>query len=372
MSLRRLSPELAEQLGLEVKPINRDKEAFGNPQYYLNKKQLKQLKEIKEDEFEHKFSVIGKSTLKNNKGETIIEWTKTNIKEEEKLKVLKEVVKSLKENITPTTPIKSPIAFSNNSLCNQYTLTDYHLGMMAWACETGGNWDMKIAEDTLVRFFEVAIEQSPKCNKAIFAQLGDFMHWDGLDAVTPQNRHVLDADTRFTKLVRVTIRVIRRVLNMLLDKYQEVDVLMAEGNHDPASSVWMRELLSSFYENEPRVNIDTNPDPYYCNVWGKVLNFYHHGHKRNINNIDSVFVSKFKKEFGKAEFVYGHIGHLHNQNVKETNLMVIEMHRTLASKDAYASRGGWGSGRDSKVITYHKEFGEVARLTININMLENN
>ena len=50
--------------------------------------------------------------------------------------------------------------------------------------------------------------------------------------------------------------------------------------------------------------------------------------------------------------------------------MVLEQHRTLASKDAYASRGGYLSGRDSKVITYHKDYGEVGRSTININMLK--
>jgi len=50
--------------------------------------------------------------------------------------------------------------------------------------------------------------------------------------------------------------------------------------------------------------------------------------------------------------------------------MTLEQHRTLAAKDAYASRGGYLSGRDSKVITYHKNFGEVKRSTININMLK--
>ena len=50
--------------------------------------------------------------------------------------------------------------------------------------------------------------------------------------------------------------------------------------------------------------------------------------------------------------------------------MILEQHRTLASKDAYASRGGYLSGRDAKVITYHKKYGEVARQTINIEMLK--
>ena len=46
MSSKRLSPEMAKALGLDVKPIDREKEAFGNPKYYLNKKKLKQYNKI--------------------------------------------------------------------------------------------------------------------------------------------------------------------------------------------------------------------------------------------------------------------------------------------------------------------------------------
>jgi len=164
--------------------------------------------------------------------------------------------------------------------------------------------------------------------------------------------------------------VIRRIVSMLLEKYPKVHMVMAEGNHDPASSVWLREVFQMFYENEPRLTIDTNPDPYYNFNCGEVCIFMHHGHKRNLKNIDTVFVSKFKEQFGASRHVYAHTGHLHHDKVNETNLMTIEQHRTLAAKDAYASRGGWISGRDSKVITYHKDFGEVARITINPEMLK--
>ena len=50
--------------------------------------------------------------------------------------------------------------------------------------------------------------------------------------------------------------------------------------------------------------------------------------------------------------------------------MTLEQHRTLAPKDSYASRGGWISGRDAKVITYHSKYGEVGRLTISPEMLK--
>lgn len=360
---KRLSDEEALYLGL--KP-NKHEKGRKNARYYLTSDQCKKLQSKRNND---KLSVTGKSTLKDAEGNIVLEWVKTNVTQENKLIALREAIDALKEDIEPTKQIKWSNTKTNDKLCNQYTLTDFHLGMMSWAEETGDDWDLKIAENTLVKFFEVAIKQSPNAEQCIFAQIGDFLHFDGLLPVTPTSKHVLDSDTRFTKLVRVAIRVLRRVIQALLIKYKKVTLIMAEGNHDTASSVWLREVMYSFYKDEPRLFIDTNPDPYYCITFGKNCLFYHHGHIRRIKNIDSTFVGKFKKEFGSSEFVYAHTGHLHHEVKIESNLMIVEQHRTLASKDAHASRGGYLSGRDSKVITYHKEYGEVNRSTININML---
>ena len=389
---KRLNNKEAEFLGFEIKTSN-----SGNPKYRVTSEQWQSVLEnfrISNAELELK------KQTKNKNGEVISEtyakkqiednidtskflpisfttnpfgegkWAKYDLPKQDRLKALRDAIETLKEDITPTKKTKFKGTDYNDKLINQYTLTDFHLGMMSWSEETGDDWDLKIAEETLFRFFEVAMVESPKAEEAIFAQIGDFLHWDGLDAVTPASKHVLDADSRFTKLVRVTIRVIKRVIKMLLGKYKKVTLIMAEGNHDPASSVWLREVFDSFYEDEPRLVIDTNPDPYYCVTFGKCCFFYHHGHKKNIKSIESAFIGKFKKEFGASEYVYGHTGHLHHDVKIESNLMVLEQHRTLASKDAYASRGGYLSGRDSKVITYHKDYGEVKRSTISINMLK--
>lgn len=50
--------------------------------------------------------------------------------------------------------------------------------------------------------------------------------------------------------------------------------------------------------------------------------------------------------------------------------MVIEQHRTLAAPDSHASRGGWLSGRDAKVITYSSQYGEVSRQVVSAAMVE--
>jgi hypothetical protein len=256
-----------------------------------------------------------------------------------------------------------------DDLANCYILTDYHLGMLAWPEETGEPWDMKIAEALLMAWFSAAILQAPAARVGVFAQLGDLLHWDGMEAVTPTSRHILDADTRFQKLVHVAIRCVRRIIGMLLEKHEHVHVLMADANHDPASGVWLREMLAVMYENEPRVSVDTRPDPYYCYEHGAVSLFFHHGHRRKPSAIDDVFVAKFRDVFGRTKFSYAHMGHLHHFDSTETNLMIVEQHRTLAAKDAYASKSGYMSGRSACAITYHKKYGEVGRVTITPEMV---
>ena len=312
-------------------------------------------------------TIKGRSTLVDSNGDTVLQWIKTTRDHERLEEMLVAALDGLKSDIEPTKPVKLKSTSHAPNLCNQYTITDYHLGMMAWGEETGADWDLAIAEKLLIDWFGAAIAQSPKAETAVLAQLGDFLHWDGMDAVTPASKHVLDADTRFSKLVRTAVRVLRKVINMMLEKYPKVHIVMAEGNHDLASSVWLREMFSAFYENEDRLTVDTNPDPYYCYEHGQTMLFYHHGHKKKFGQIASTFVSKFKHQYGRSKNCYAHTGHLHFDKI-ETGLMTLEQHQTLAAKDAYASRGGWNSGRSASVITYHKQHGEVGRIRLSPDM----
>lgn len=317
------------------------------------------------------YFVKGVSTLRDNNGNVVMEWVKTDIDKERRHEMLQIALEEMKRDIKPYKPKKLVNIDRSEHLCNQYTITDYHLGMMAVATETGNEWNLELAETLLIDWFERAIKQSPYAKQCVFAQIGDFLHFDGLEALTPASKHVLDASTRYPMLVRVVIRVLRKIVEMLLVKYENVHIVMAEGNHDLASSVWLREVFSMFYEKENRITVDTNMNPYYHFQWGDVCLFYHHSHLKSARNgLDAVFVANFKEHFGKSTHVFGHTGHFHHQTVMETNLMIIEQHPTLSAKDAYASRGGYNSQRNAKVITYHSKFGEVGRLTINPDMLK--
>ena len=314
------------------------------------------------------YIVKGRSTLYDAGGETRLEWVKTTISQDR----LEAIRKEAEEAFAATLPKEAPVPFSgvpNDDLLNLFVITDYHIGALAWHEETGADWDIKIAENLLVKWFAHAIAAAPDAGVAIFGQLGDFLHFDGMEALTPASGHLLDVDTRFSLVVRTVIRVLRRVIAMLLVKHRQVYIIMAEGNHDPASSIWLREWLAAFYSDEPRIIVDTSPDPYYCYEHGLTSLFFHHGHKRKPKNIDHVFAAKFRDVFGRTKFSYAHMGHFHHEQTLETDLLIVRQHRTLAAPDAYASRGGWLSGRSADVCTYSKRFGEVQRATISVDMV---
>lgn len=314
-------------------------------------------------------AIKGVSALVGADGRILQQWLKTREQPFDQVAAVKAAIEECKSDLVPVKPTKGP-DFVNGLLLNQYTLTDLHFGMLAWAEETGdSDYDLGIAEQLLLDWFSAAIATSPKAHTAVLAQLGDLMHHDSLESVTPEHRNILDADSRLQKVIRVVIRVVRQVIAMLLQTHEQVHVIMAAGNHDPASSAWLRELLAALYEDEPRLTVDRSPSVYIAYEWGRTALFYHHGDKRKLASVDTVFAGKFREIFGRCPHAYGHIGHLHNDEIKESNLMKVERHRTLAAPDAYAANGGWLAGRDAKVITYHREFGEVSRQTLSPQMV---
>jgi len=312
--------------------------------------------------------VKGKTTLVDAEGRIMMQHIMERDTAERQAEALRAMVAALKEDLPRVNITPAPQGTQAN-LLNQFTITDNHFGMLSWREETGSDYDLRIAEELLLDWFAAAIDLAPDAHTAVLAQIGDLMHHDALESVTPAHKHVLDADSRLQKVIRVVIRTIRRIIDMLLQKHQHVHVIMASGNHDPASSAWLREMLAVMYEDEPRISVDNSPSLYYAYEWGKTALMYHHGHKRGVNNVDATLAGTFRELYGRSKYAYAHVGHRHSDEGRKSGLMYIEQHETLAAPDAYAAGGGWLSGRSAKVITYHREFGEVGRLTLRPEMV---
>lgn len=307
-------------------------------------------------------AIKGVSALVDAEGRVIQKWVKTNERADLQRLAIAAAVEGFKDELPRAEPVLPP-AHTDADLLNQYTITDHHLGALAWNEETrAGDYDLRIGEQLIMNWFAAAIKQAPDAKRAVFAQLGDFLHYDSFKSVTPEHGHLLDAEGRYPMMVRAAIRIVRRIIRMLLEKHEQVDVIMCDANHDPASEVWLREMLAAFYEDEPRVVVDTNPGTYSVIEHGDVSLFYHHGHRRGTKNVDSILVGKYRQVYGRTKFSYAHTGHKHSDELRTTDLMKVEQHETLAAPDAYGSN--WLSGRSAKVITYHKRYGEDGRVIL--------
>lgn len=316
------------------------------------------------------FAIRGVSQYINAEGKVSGQWVKTSQDAQAQAVALKAAIEALCADIKPVGTVIPPLG-TYDSLCNVYTLTDSHVGMLAWGAETkSGDWDLSIAESVLVGCFAQMVNSSPAAGTCVIAQLGDFLHYDSaISAVTPLHGNVLDADGRMPKMVKVAIRILRTVIDLALAKHDKVIVLLAEGNHDISSSVWLRAMFQALYENEPRIEVIESELPYYVYQFGETMLGWHHGHLSKNTALPMLFAATFPAVFGSTSKRYLHCGHRHHVDIKEYTGFTVEQHPTLAARDAYAARGGWIAERQVSAITYSDKYGQVARNTVCPEML---
>jgi hypothetical protein len=305
------------------------------------------------------------STAYNQDGEVALQW---HIQEREKGVKLETIIDAIEGFEWKPAPLIPTSTEHEAELLTLYTLTDFHLGMYAWKAETGDDWDMSIAEREALAAITRMSEGSPNSETAILNLQGDFLHWDGLVAVTPASKHVLDADTRYGKLIEMALDVTMSCIEILLRKHKRVRLLVCEGNHDESGSAWLRKACKKVYQDNERLEVDDTEFPYYAYLHGEIMLGFHHGHKKKNTALPQLFAAepRYREMWGASKYCYIHTGHYHHaeQDMSEGGGAIVERHPTLAGSDAYAARGGYTSWRACHAITYHEKDGEHSRKTV--------
>jgi hypothetical protein len=250
-----------------------------------------------------------------------------------------------------------------------YPLGDPHFGMYAWAKESGDDFDLDIARSLTLGAVDRLVQAAPSAKTAILLPLGDIFHMDDQSNQTPTNRHQLDADGRFVKVLQVGIETFRHAVIRCLEKHNKVIVRFVSGNHDP-HSVWALAFsISAYFEKEPRVSVDLSPSAHWFHRFGSVLIGATHGDKTKHRDLLGVMAADRPEDWGQTKHRYFYTGHIHSQTVTELPGLVCESFRTLAARDAYASGAGYRAGRDMRCIVHHREHGEIERLRVDIGMI---
>ena len=305
------------------------------------------------------------TAYKGDTGEVALQWV---IQEKERGYKPQLVIDAIEDFQWKPAPVIPQAKGHDADLLTLYTLTDFHLGMYSWKAETGDDWDLKIAEHEALSAITRMADGSPNSEMAILNLQGDFLHWDGLLAVTPASKHVLDVDTRYSKLIEMALSVTMACVEILLRKHKTVKLLVCEGNHDESGSAWLRKSAKVIYRDNKRLVVDDTDFPYYAHLHGEIMLGFHHGHKKKNTALPTLFSSepRYRQMWGSAKYCYIHTGHYHHseQDMSEGGGAIVERHPTIAGSDAYAARGGYVSWRAAHAITYHIKYGEHSRKTV--------
>lgn len=316
------------------------------------------------------YKIKGVSSLVNKTtGETKLQWIKTEQDKGQQELAFREAINALHDDL-PKAEIVSPPLNVEDDILVCYPVGDHHFGMLAWGEETGGeNYDIKKAEKLLCSAIDHLVTHAPNSKEGAILILGDFLHYDGMVAVTPSHGHILDADSRFPQVVRAAMKSIRYMVQAALEKHEKVRLIIEIGNHDLSSAIFLMETFYQFFENEPRVEVDRSPKNSHAFKFGKNLIATHHGDKIKSDKLPLIIATDYSKLWGETEHRVVHTGHVHHDHRKEHAGMFTESHGILAPKDSYAANGGWRAVQSMKSITYHKKYGEVGRQMFTPEML---
>lgn len=315
------------------------------------------------------FKVKGVSSLYNKDGQLAAQWVKSTADSERQYQMMLEACEALKEELPQL--ISRPYSGAYlPDLMACYPIGDPHIGEYIWSEECGKSWDLAIAERMHCSAMAALVEAAPRTETCTIVNLGDAAHYDSIAAVTPRSGHHLDADSRYAKMVRVLVKVIRQCIETALTKHKQVHIINVPGNHDETGALWLSTALSHIYENEPRVTVDTSPALFSYFEFGRNLIGTHHGHTCKADRLGQVMAADKAEAWGRTTHRAWWTGHVHHESKKEYPGCTVESFNTLAPGDAYATAGGWRSRENMKCIILHREHGEVARHTVHPDMLK--
>lgn len=299
-------------------------------------------------------------------------WVKTERDGDAWQAYLEEMQKAIIAELPQFDPITPASAGElSKDLMAVYPMGDPHLGMLSWAEEAEADFNLDICVRNLCRAVDYLANLAPPCEEALLINLGDFFHADS-GASRSKSGNILDTSDVHSRVIHLGIACMRQAIESLLRRHGRVTVIIAIGNHDELSALWLMTALKHIYDNEPRVNIVAEPRLKHYVHFGECLFGIHHGHAIKKEALPMQMASDcqydyWHKSCHRAWFT----GHIHSETVREDahSGVMVKSYRTLAPKDKWHTDMGYKSARDMDVELWHRTNGLVSTHKVSVNML---
>ena len=253
----------------------------------------------------------------------------------------------------------------------EISLYDAHFGLLAWARETGENYDLKIAEERYAIAVNDLLSKTKGWTpeKIIFPIGNDFFHVNNPEGVTPTAKNFLDTDGRLCKIVESGEAALINAIQTCL-KVAPVQVLWIPGNHDPETSYFMCRILRQAFMPNKNVSVDVSPSPRKYVHYGVNLIGYTHGNEEKHGDLPTVMASEQRDVWGQVSHKEWHIGHYHKKKEMRYSAgdtfggVSVKIIPSICGTDAWHFKKGYvGGNRVAEAFLFDKSAGLIGTFT---------
>jgi hypothetical protein len=287
-----------------------------------------------------------KAQLEPNKGS--INW---DVLKHDLIKAVAAATPRLPKIIRPT--------YSGDSFMYEISLPDHHFGKLAWAPESGENYDLDIAVDRFKAGFKDLLDRSAGLPiEEILLPFGnDLFHVDSMlnqtTAGTPQ-----DCDGRWQKAYVKVVECLKWAID-LARGVAPVRVLFIPGNHDQQRVFTVGVLFEFLYASESDVTIDNRPTLRKYVQYGKTLLGFTHGNEEAHRDLPAMMADEAPEMWAATSGGHRiwHIGHLHQKEEKTYVGVNVRVMPSLCGTDAWHQKKGYKGPKMAEAHLYHKSSG---------------
>lgn len=279
------------------------------------------------------------------------------------------------------------VQYKENNLL-EIPIFDLHLGKLAWAGETGENYDTKIAASRLIDAIKTILQRANgyEYNKILFPIGSDFFNSDNLNNTTTKGTSQ-DEDLRWQKTFMVGVKLIVDAINILKQTGKHIDVMVIPGNHDYERSFYFGVTLESWFRQDNGVTFANpispyaSPRKYY--EFGNVMIGFSHGDSEKESSLPLLMATEVKEIWGRTKFHEFHMGHIHRRrNVqfkkKETDIerqqtltedlgVILRYMPSLTGTEEWHHRKGYiGQIKGAEGYIYNDKVGFIGMVNANV------
>lgn len=256
---------------------------------------------------------------------------------------------------------QSPVIKSNlhceSGFLLEVPIVDLHFGKLSRSEDVSEPYNFELARERFNYIIDDVIQNVSNLDieKIIFPIGSDYFHVDTVNATTT-------AGTQQTTDLSPQL-IFRYGLECLIDgitklsQIAPVECFCVNGNHDFLTSYHAICSLWCYFHNNENVTVNKDTSPRKYVEFGKNLIGFAHGDKEK-KRIDGIMQIEAREAWGRTLFHEFHLGHLHSEQIRENNGVIIRHLSSVTGTDMWHHNSGYvGAIKKSQSFLWDKEYG---------------